>query len=197
MQDEYGISLLGKARVPKRNPKIVEAIKAIYDAQNLNFSFEIQASELKIENGITCVDASENNRLTGFAVVSIPAYPESKALDLAAEAEHVLSEESLFENARISAELDVDTIRSRIWHAFQECFGDNENGWANRVLLLAVDSVIFYNEMTGKSFKMEYRVEDDIVVITDVYEIAYTRKEGYDNMELKEAMERIAQLEAE
>lgn len=85
--DEYGVSLMGEARIPKREAEICQGIMELYALGILNFSFEIKyvKSDTIIENGVQYVDASENNALTGVAVVSVPAYRESTALSLVAE----------------------------------------------------------------------------------------------------------------
>lgn len=87
VNDEYGISLIGEARIPKREQTICERVIELYERGELNFSFEIRYTEDHVVkmNGITFIDAAEHNALTGMAIVSVPAYDESFALSLVAE----------------------------------------------------------------------------------------------------------------
>lgn len=86
-EDEYGISLYGEVRIPKRDDDVCFAIKDMYDKGILNFSFELKFDPQKCiwDGEVMYVDAGEGNTLRGMAIVSVPAYPESVALDLVAE----------------------------------------------------------------------------------------------------------------
>lgn len=79
--DEYGVSLYGEARIPKREANICAAIREMYRCGILCFSFEISfVTDGVIEdNGVMFIDANPHNTLTGMAVVSVPAYPEATA----------------------------------------------------------------------------------------------------------------------
>jgi len=85
--DEFGVSLIGEARIPKRNAQLCETILRMYDAGTLSFSFEIMASVMAEQDGVMVIDAAEGNELIGMAIVSVPAYPEATALKLVAEKE--------------------------------------------------------------------------------------------------------------
>ena len=87
VSDEYGVSLFGEARIPKREDDICQCIIELYNMGILNFSFEIKynKSAVIIKDGIQYVDASPLNAITGMAIVSVPAYTESKAYSLVAE----------------------------------------------------------------------------------------------------------------
>lgn len=87
VNDEYGVSLMAEARIPKRDQDICMAILDLYSMGMLNFSFEISYNPLNtvIIDGVNFVDAGEDNVLRGVAVVSVPAYRESTALSLVAE----------------------------------------------------------------------------------------------------------------
>lgn len=87
VNDEYGISLIGEARIPKRERTICERVIELYERGELNFSFEIRYTEDHIikKDGVTYIDAAEHNVITGMAIVSVPAYEESFALSLVAE----------------------------------------------------------------------------------------------------------------
>ena len=88
-EDDYGISLYGEARIPKREIEICNAVAEMFDLGILNFSFEISYTKDGViedeENEVIYVDAADGNALTGMAIVSVPAYPESVALSLVAE----------------------------------------------------------------------------------------------------------------
>lgn len=89
--DEDGtVALNGTARVNRRNPSVVSAIKRLYAEGNLNFSFEIEAGSFEeLEDGTILIDAADDNDLMAMAVVSTPAYPEAKAISLvASKTEH-------------------------------------------------------------------------------------------------------------
>lgn len=87
VNDEYGVSLIGEARFPKRERVICERIIELYEMGGLNFSFEIKYTEDHVvkEDGVMYIDVAEHNVLVGMAVVSVPAYQESYALSLTAE----------------------------------------------------------------------------------------------------------------
>lgn len=194
VSDEFGISLIGHARVNKRIAAVCAAIEELYANNALNFSFEISAGDLRVEDGVTIVDASDNNELTAMAVVSVPAYPESKALDLVAEAKPTV--EDFYKNTKfIAAEIDLDTVRWRFFDALSEYLG--EEAWHMRPTLFCYDCVILYDDCCAKSFKAEYMVEGDDVILKDFYEIKFVRaEEGSEKeMEMNEAMK--AELEEE
>ena len=48
--DQFGASLIGEARIPKRDPALCETILGMYEAGRLSFSFEILV-----------IDAAEGN----------------------------------------------------------------------------------------------------------------------------------------
>jgi len=86
--DNGVISLLGEARIPKRNPILCETLMRLYEAGALNFSFEILVGNATQMDGVTLIDAAEGNELIGMAVVTTPACPEATALKLIAEEEN-------------------------------------------------------------------------------------------------------------
>ena len=94
VEDEYGISLLAEARFPKRETEICEKIMELYEANKLNFSFEISymSDAVSKEDGVLYIQADEHNMLTGLAIVSVPAYEEAVALSLVAEDESAQSD---------------------------------------------------------------------------------------------------------
>jgi len=106
-QDEFGVSLIGEARIPKRNPVLCETIQTLYQKGCLNFSFEILVSRLKEMNGVCLIDAEDGNELIGMAMVSVPAYPEATALRLVAEQQKREDDEAMDENQKKVAELEA------------------------------------------------------------------------------------------
>ena len=106
-QDEFGVSLIGEARIPKRNPVLCETIQALYQKGRLNFSFEILVNRLKEMNGVCLIDAEEGNELIGMAMVSVPAYPEATALRLVAEQQKREDDDRMDENQKKVAELEA------------------------------------------------------------------------------------------
>lgn len=63
VMDEYGASLFGEARIPKREEDVCACVAELYDMGILNFSFEIVcASDAVVEiDGVTYIDAAETN----------------------------------------------------------------------------------------------------------------------------------------
>lgn len=164
-------SLIGTARIYKRDADICAAIQKLYDSNALKCSFEIQAGDISIDaDGACLVDASEKNHLIGMAVVSVPAYPSSTALDLVAEAK----EEDAHEiNPEISiAEMTFDTVWHKIFVWLLEHVDDRMDFSFER---LCPDCAILYERWTGKTYKLDYVVEGDSFVVTDMYEVRYTR----------------------
>lgn len=180
VEDEFGVSLIGYARIDKRNDLICEAIEELYANDALHFSFEISAGSLIEVDGVTVVDAHPDNELTAMAIVSVPAYPESTALDLVAEAQ--VDPNEMFSAAHfVSAEMDMETVRIRFHQLLCELL--KERAWDLRVLVFGVDAVILYDVIGGKSYKAEYLIDGEDFVLKDFYEIDYVRSGGSENME--------------
>ena len=94
-EDEGVSAVIATARVPKREHEICDRLIELYDTNSLKFSFEIRydpAHMVEID-GVRFVDAYEKNVLAGVSVVSVPAFPESCALEMVAEAEQVQGDE--------------------------------------------------------------------------------------------------------
>lgn len=85
--DAYGTSLIAEGRIPKREAEVCNALMDLYKGGQLNFSFEIRyVKDATVEkDGVLYVEENRENALTGVAVVSVPAYKESVALNLVAE----------------------------------------------------------------------------------------------------------------
>lgn len=105
--DEFGISLIGEARIPKRNPVLCETIRRLYKEGALAFSFEIVAGTITDMNGVQMIDAAEDNELIGMAIVSVPAYPEATALTLVAEQKEHKEDERMDETMKKLAETEA------------------------------------------------------------------------------------------
>lgn len=61
--DEYGFSLMGQARIPKRETEICERLAELYNMHMLNVSYEIRyaQSDVIVKGGVHYVDASDKN----------------------------------------------------------------------------------------------------------------------------------------
>lgn len=195
------MSLIGEARVAKRNKEVCEALETMYAEGNLNFSFEITAAQTFVKDGITYVDAAEGNNLIGMAVVSIPAYPEAKALALVAELNQEDEMLRSFEGSLIDlAELTFEDIQNALYRAVYEAIPnkDDECRWHLYFREITMTKAIL--NVGSKAFAVEYVIdpaEEDgkQVIVKDVYEVEYQRKEGEPSMTLEEALSRIAELE--
>lgn len=95
VEDEYGVSLIGYARINKRSPVVTEMIQQMFRDGKLYVSFEIEAGKVQEVDGVTLVDADPENELTAMTIVSVPAYPESEALAMVAEKTASTSAETL------------------------------------------------------------------------------------------------------
>ena len=79
-------SLVGYARIMKRNRAVCQAVASLFASGNLKFSFEIACGEYaELEDGTFLIDRSPENLLEGMCIVSFPACPEAIALQLVAE----------------------------------------------------------------------------------------------------------------
>ena len=165
------VSLIGTARIYKRDADICATIQKLYDSNALRCSFEIQAGDISIDTDGAClVDVSEKNHLIGMAVVSVPAYSSSIALDLVAEAKE---EENTESSSEISiAEMTFDTVWGKIFAWLLEHVDNRMDFTFER---LCPDCAILYERWTGKTYKLDYVVEGDYFVVTDMYEVRYTR----------------------
>lgn len=80
------VSLVGYARISKRDQETCNAISKLYAENRLKFSFEIACSSvMQLEDGTMRIDAKEGNYLTGLCIVSQPACPNAVAMQLVAE----------------------------------------------------------------------------------------------------------------
>lgn len=201
VNDEYGISLIGEARVAKRNKEICEALEAMWAEGNLNFSFEITAAKTIEENGVTYIDADEGNNLIGMAVVSIPAYPESKALALVAEMDKENEMLRATQGALINlGELSFEEIGALLYKAVHEALPEDiwpcdlyfREIYMNRAILC----------VGYRTFAVEYMIDEaeeygKQVIVKDVYEVEYQRKEGEPAMTLEETLAPVVEEIAE
>lgn len=165
----------------------------MYDNNALNFSFEISAGAVSIVDGISIVDVNEANELTAMAVVSVPAYPESKALDLVAEADDMAR---FYEHASmLISEVDLETVKCRFHKLLYEVLGDGV--YALNVLLFCHDCVILYAFETGMTYKVEYKMDNDDLLITDIYTVDYVRSKGSEEEMFAENMNTEAEAVVE
>lgn len=83
---DTGCSLIGYARIMKRNEKVCEAIAGLFARNALKFSFEIACGKWEErDDGVFVIGKDSSNYLEGMCVVSFPACPEAVAMQLVAE----------------------------------------------------------------------------------------------------------------
>ena len=70
--DEFGVSLIGEARIPKRDLRLCETILRMYEAGALAFSFEIEVACLAETDGIAVIDAADGNAAHIAAILQFP-----------------------------------------------------------------------------------------------------------------------------
>ena len=58
--DEFGVSLIGEARIPKRNQVLCETLLKMYERRELNFSFEILVNAMEERDGVWVINAAED-----------------------------------------------------------------------------------------------------------------------------------------
>lgn len=152
VEDEHGVSLVGTARINKRNADVTDKIIQMYNTGRLKFSFEIWASELYDEDGVTVVDAAPGNRLTAMAIVTTPALPAAVALNLAAE-------------------VDIDAFEHKIKKLLERKFGDDH--W--EIVWMGLEYTVVYFSDHGNMLHIGYRVDGDELVETETYEVGFAR----------------------
>ena len=159
VEDEHGVSLVGTARISKRDANVTNKLIEMYNMGRLKFSFEIWASELYEEDGVTVVDAAPGNQLTAMAVVTTPALPAAVALNLAAE-------------------VDVNAFRDKVWGLITKLDFYAECVW------MGLEYAVVYRGDTGKMYRIDYHMEDNQLVSDDMYEVVFARNE-VNNMDKK------------
>lgn len=171
--DEHGVSLVGTARINKRNANVTDKIIEMFNTNRLKFSFEIWASEVYEEDGVTVVDAAPGNRLTAMAIVTTPALPAAVALNLAAE-------------------VDIDAFRGKVydllWTKYpSECWN---------VVWMGLDYAVIYFSEHGNMVRIAYRMDGDKLVETEEYEVGFARiDEVSDNMNITLATAEVTNVE--
>lgn len=130
--DDDGItSLYATARVPKREADICACVYELYLSDSLSFSFEVRYNpEHTVEkDGVVYIAEHPDNCLTGVAIVSVPAYQTSVALDLVAERQTDVSDneedivscaeqeergEERMENENMTAEINEAEVQETV-----------------------------------------------------------------------------------
>lgn len=158
--DEHGVSLIGTARINKRNADVTDKIIEMYNAGRLKFSFEIWASELREEDGVTVVDAAPGNRLTAMAIVTTPALPAAVAIGLAAE-------------------VDINAFRDKVWRLLDRKFPMTRFD----IIWMGLEYAVVYISDSGKMYHVGYRMDGNELVETEAYEVTFARVEEVDNMD--------------
>jgi hypothetical protein len=167
----------------------MEALTKMFASGDLSFSFEILVGETSMVDGIEVIDASEKNHLIAMAVVSQPADISAKALALVAEVDKEKGKERAFSKTTYVqiSEVSIQTMARWVWEAM--CIWFYDDVYSFYIERVCPDCAILYNEMTAQTFKMEYIVQDNGLIITDLYEVTFTRKDGVDELDkIKEAV---------
>lgn len=171
--DEHGVSLVGTARINKRNANVTDKIIEMFNTNRLKFSFEIWASEVYEEDGVTVVDAAPGNRLTAMAIVTTPALPAAVALNLAAE-------------------VDIDAFRGKVYDLL----------WAKypldcwNVVWMGLEYAVVYFHEHGNMVRIAYRMDGDKLVETEEYEVGFARiDEVKDNMDITLATAEVTNVQ--
>lgn len=94
VDEESGVvSLIGYARVWKRNQAVCNALAELFAEGKLKFSFEVACGKIEnLEDGTRLIDRDPENYLEAMCVVSFPAYPDAVAQQLVAEINDQLKE---------------------------------------------------------------------------------------------------------
>ena len=166
VEDEHGVSLVGTARINKRNADVTDKIIQMYNTGRLKFSFEIWASELYEEDGVTVVDAAPGNRLTAMAIVTTPALPAAVALNLAAE-------------------VDIDAFEHKVKKLLERKFA--EDHWS--IVWMGLEYTVVYFSDHGNMVKVAYRIDGDELIETESYEVRFdevTKEMDNPNVEIAE-----------
>lgn len=80
------VSLVGYARISKRDQETCNAVAELFAENKLKFSFEIACHHVAEQDDGTClIDAEAGNYLTSLCIVSQPACPNAVAMQLVAE----------------------------------------------------------------------------------------------------------------
>lgn len=183
VNDEYGVSLIGEARVYKRNKKVTEALLNLYRENNLSFSFEIIAGAVTVEDGIMTVGDSDKNQIIGMALVSRPAYAEAVALSLVAEEKEDSKKRyaAAMEHAHINldgvkvAEANLQTIEMWIYDAVYKYVREKHDCFWFRFYHIGANSAILYREDSGHLYRVDYVVREQDVYVTDMYQVETVR----------------------
>lgn len=179
------LELLGECRVPKRFEKTTAALQELFDNGNLLFSYEVSVGEYTSTDGIKFVDKSPKNAIFAMAVVSNPAVVSAKALTLCAAIEEDFNLnlgngganmkrnkdftcEEMFKNAKVTlmAELDMNQIQRKIYHALQSFIEDD---WYDYdVVDQSMTYIIVKKWSDGDYYKIDYTVSDIDVILSNM-----------------------------
>lgn len=173
--------LYGTARIEKSHKELVETIVEMYEEGILFFSFEIIASKFRREGDMIYVGADPDNRLTAMCIVSIPAYKEARAIRLVAsnlEKEFMENVNSL--SQWVSAELEVDDVRRKLYTMLFDADAPLlPGGWCWEVREFGVDYALVKHCRTGERMMVKYHVNEDEVIVDEIYAVELTRKAGH------------------
>lgn len=185
--DEYGVSLYGEARIPKREEQVCECVTELYDMGILSFSFEIRYNPEDTVNieGVSYVDVSEQNSLTGMAIVSVPAYQESVAFSLVAEVD---SDNVVVDNEGVETTMTLEEAMKALAEK-DALIAEKDQALAEKDQTIAEKETVIAEQAATIS-KMEAEKEDEALKVKE------EKDEEKDNMfeELASANQTIAEL---
>lgn len=178
--------LVGTARIAKRNKKVIDAITYLFAEGRLNFSFEILAGKTTRESNVEIIMSDEKNVLISMAVVTSPADAKAKAYALVANKEDEKHIDKMFANTQNTfvSEVTLNTLYMWTYDALRSIFG--EDAWNINVEKFCPDCVIFYHELEAATYKLEYVVQDNRLVITDIYKVKYVREGSEEELKDKQ-----------
>ena len=185
--EEGVLELCGQVRIPKEFEEACAVIERLYEDNNLNVSYEIIVGESTKNGKVTFVDASEENYLFAYSIVSNPAVTSATAILLVAEllnnqnieeGEIVsivrtkdLTQEQFFANTKVHlstqiAELDMSQVQRKIYNAMREFIVDE--WYYFEVVDMTMTYVIAKKYEDGDYYKIDYSVGENEVQLSNM-----------------------------
>lgn len=182
-EESDGVSkLMGSARVLKRYPNVCEAIKALYDNEELRFSCEVLVHFYgeKIEDGVRTIPYTNGvnvNSLFANCIVTNPAEVRSQATLLIAEAmDKDLGGEGVSDFNKgneirfhlETASIKIEQISTQIYNILNPINPRTENRDYNYWIRdLYNDKVVVGDWSNYEYWLINYSIENDLVVLAD------------------------------
>lgn len=177
LKEEDGETVMyGKARIEKGRADVCEALVDLYEDGKLFFSFEITAKDIVEDEkeGLIHIGASENNHLTAMCVVSVPAYDGATAITFVAEMENDMEKTINYNDfVKWAAELEVPAVHCKVFDLLYS--GPLKDDWHWECRELGVDYMLLKNFTEGTYKKVMFHVENDEVILDEVFDVEITR----------------------